>query len=192
MSSLFQSPLVLGITAFLGGSIVAYIIKLLNGATPADKAASSEHKIRALEADLRVTEKRFEETHVELTTARDELGTICEESEVLRKTLLKHDTDLGETKKLLQQECAKTAKLRRELTGRAEESARANAQIKDIETELDVIQAGSDVVAEQFQRLAAEREDLTGKLRTLGKDSAGIASDEPGEDMLSEDFMLDS
>jgi hypothetical protein len=61
-------------------------------------------------------------------------------------------------------------------------------QIKDIETELDVVQAGSHVVAEEFERLTAEKEDLmdsiTGKV--IEED------EEDGKELENIGFILDS
>ena len=60
------------------------------------------------------------------------------------------------------------------------------------ETELGVIQAGSDVVAEQFRRLEAEHEDLTDGLEHLTGDMPGAANEEPEEQENINDLILDS
>ena len=46
-------------------------------------------------------------------------------------------------------------------------------RVKDAETELSVARAGSDAVLDQIQRLAAEREELTGRLRALQAEVTG-------------------
>ena len=199
MSNLFQSPIVLGVTAFVAGWIIAYLSRILGGdfagkgETDARQGrASTEHRVRALDADLRVAQKAVEEMEDDLTVTKAELRTMNEESEIMRKTLERRDAQLAEAKKNISEECLKTMELRKELTGRAEETIRANVQIKNIETELDVIQAGSDVVAEQFKRLTEEREDLTDRLRALKEDMPDGAGDQPDETKQREDLILDS
>jgi chromosome segregation ATPase len=198
MSNLLQSPVLLGVSAFMAGWVIAYVSRILGGDLNKDGEAStagradSEHRVRALEADMRVSLKAAEEAQEELATVKAELGTVNEESRVLRKTLERRDAQLVEAKKNISEECLKTAELRKELSGRAEETIRANVQIKNIETELDVIQAGSDVVAEQFKQLAAEREDLTDRLKGLKEDMPAGGSDERDEAKQIEDLILDS
>lgn len=199
MSNLLQSPMVLGVSAFMAGWVIAYLSRILGGdfagnreADAKQGRASSEHRIRALAADLRVVQKAVEEAEDERTTAKAELGKMNEESAILRKTLERRDAQLAEAKKSISEECLKTIELRRELTGRAEETIRANVQIKNIETELDVIQAGSDVVAEQFKCLTEEREDLTDRLRALKEEMPDAAGNEPDEAKRREDLILDS
>lgn len=198
MSNLLQSPVLLGVSAFMAGWVIAYVSRILGGDFSKDGEAStvgradSEHRVRALEADMRVSLKATEEAQEELATVKAELGTVNEESRVLRKTLERRDAQLVEAKKNISEECLKTAELRKELSGRAEETIRANVQIKNIETELDVIQAGSDVVAEQFKQLAAEREDLTDRLKALKEDMPAGSSDEREEAKQIEDLILDS
>ena len=199
MSNWFQSPVLLGVSAFIAGWIIAYLSRILGGdfagkgeADAKQGRASTEHRVRALDADLRVAQKAAEEAEKEIKTAQAELGKMNEESGILRKTLERRDAQLAKAKKNISEECLKTMELRKELTGRAEETIRANVQIKNIETELDVIQAGSDVVAEQFKRLAEEREDLTDRLRTLKEEMPRDVGDEPDETKQREDLILDS
>jgi chromosome segregation ATPase len=189
----------LGASAFVAGWLIAYISRILGGdfgrhgsAKSKSARASSEHKIRALEADLRLSLKAREKAECGLATVRAELEPMTEEAKIFSKTLEGRDARLAEVKQGLAEECAKTAKLRKELTGRAEETIRAKAQIRNIETELDVAQAGSDVVAEQFRSLAAEREDLTDRLQALKQEMSGTAGDEPENAKLHDDLILDS
>ena len=191
--------MVLGVSAFAAGWIIAYLSRILGGdlAGSANKdasqsRASGEHRIRALETDSRLAQKAANEAEQELAATRAELGAMNEESAVLRKTLEHRDAQLAEAKRDISDECLKTAELRKELSGRAEETIRANVQIKNIETELDVIQAGSDVVAEQFKRLTAEREDLTDRLRSSKGGVPGAEGEESEEPQKFQDLILDS
>ena len=199
MSNLLHSPLLLGVAAFAAGWVVAYLNRMLGGdfsrggdADGKPSRATSEHRIRALDADLRVSQQALKDIESEHTAVKAELATMNEESRGLRKTLQRRDAQLVEAKKNINEECMKTAELRKELTGRAEETIRANVQIKNFETELGVIQAGSDVVAEQFRRLEAEHEDLTDRLQHLKGDMTGAANEDPEEQENINDLILDS
>ena len=88
-------------------------------------------------------------------------------SQTKSEALAERDQKIERLRESLHDECAKTQGLRHELTNRAEETIRASVRVKDAETELSVARAGSDAVLEQIQRLAAEREELTGRLRAL-------------------------
>lgn len=191
--------MLLGLTAFIAGCMVATLLRIISGGKASGKHtvaagnAESEHRIRALEADLRIAQKNTEELQAKVVSIQQELMLVNEESVVLRKTLERRDTELAEMKKVLTEECKKTVELRKELTGRAEETIRARVQIKNIETELDVAQAGSEVVAEQLQRLTEQREDLTDRLLALGADAVGSDGDQPdSKKSFAGELILDS
>jgi chromosome segregation ATPase len=195
MSIFLQSPVLLGVSAFMAGWVIAYVSRILAGEFGGGAVkgrADSEHVVRALEADLRIALKAVEDAQEELADVKAELRTVNEESDILQKTLVRRDAQLAEAKKDIAEECLKTVDLRKELSGRAEETIRAKVQIKNIETELDVVQAGSKVVADQFRRLEEEREDLTGRLRALNENMPVAVGDEPEESKKFEDQILDS
>lgn len=199
MLSLLKSPLVIAGAAFVAGWIVALLFKWIRSPSTDEDKPGHEHQIRALDADLRVATKRLEEIEDELRAAQNELRTTSEASELLGKTLELRDAELAKIRKSLATECKKTVELRRELTGRAEETIRARVQIKDIATERDIAQAGSNVVVEHVQRLEAEKEDLTGRLERSITGEAGAdekpseeTSKETSEEISEETFILDS
>ncbi len=125
------------------------------------------HRIRALEADLRVAQRKAVEAELALERNREDIETAQREIQLKTTALAERDVEVEKLRQNLSDECAKTLGLRQELTNRAEETIRAGVRIKDAETELSVARAGSDAVLEQIQRLAAEREQLTGRLRAL-------------------------
>lgn len=130
------------------------------------------HRIRALEADLRVAQRKAEEAELAIERGREEAEALRAQARADAQTIADRDRDLEQLQKSLGDECAKTQKLRQELTSRAEETIRASVRVKEAETELSVARAGSDAVLDQIRQLAAEREELTGRLKALQAEAA--------------------
>jgi hypothetical protein len=132
-----------------------------------------QHRVRGLEADLRVAQRKAEEAELALEREREASGELRAELQRKSEQLAERDAELERVRQKLSDECTKTQGLRAELTNRAEETIRAGVRVRDAETELSVARAGSDAVLEQIQQLAAEREELTGRLRALQAEAAG-------------------
>jgi chromosome segregation ATPase len=137
----------------------------------ANRPGDSDHRIRALEAELRVAQRKAEETELTLERNREEIEAVRAEARAAADSCAERDGELQALRKRLADECAKTQTLRVELTERAEETIRASVRVKEAETELSVARAGSDAVLEEIRRLAAEREELTDRLRVLQAES---------------------
>lgn len=135
-----------------------------------------DHRIRALEADLRVAQRKAEEAELAIERSREEAESLRARADADSKARAERDAEFERLQKSLADECAKTQKLRQELTDRAEETIRASVRVKEAETELSVARAGSDAVLDQIRKLAAEREELTGRLKALQAEAAGRPS----------------
>lgn len=175
MLTIQEILLIFGVIGLLGGWAVGRVgswasHRRAGGEAGGDKLA---HRIRALEADLRVAQRKAQEAELALERMREETGELRRVVQARDEELAARDGELGQLRQNLSDECAKTASLRQELTHRVEETIRASVRIKDAETELSVARAGSDAVLEQIHRLAAEREELTGKLRALQAEATG-------------------
>ena len=90
----------------------------------------------------------------------------------------------------MQHECRKTAELRKELADRAEEMVRTHVQLRDVKTELDVSQVGSDVVIDQIERLTRERDDLNTMVEALRRE-LDMKSRDPERSGLRRDQLVD-
>lgn len=128
---------------------------------------NDQHSIRALEAALRIAQRKAEEAELALEQLREETEAIRRQFSNQSGNLSERDEEVLRLRQSLTDECLKTQGLRAELSHRAEETIRASVRVKDAETELSVARAGSDAVLDQIQKLAAEREELTGRLRAL-------------------------
>jgi chromosome segregation ATPase len=131
-----------------------------------------DHRVRALEAELRVAQRKAEEAELAIERNREEADAL-RAAAAGAASLAAKDEEIEKLGQRLASECTKTDQLRRELTDRAEETIRASVRAKEAETELSVMRAGSDAVLEQVHRLAAEREELTGRLRALQAERVG-------------------
>jgi chromosome segregation ATPase len=131
------------------------------------------HRIRSLEVELKVVQRKAEEAELALERDRETVVQLRAELAAAQAAVADRDEEIRQLRQSLANECTKTQDLRLELTHRAEETIRASVRVKDAETELSVARAGSDAVLEQIQRLAAEREELTGRLRVLQAELAG-------------------
>lgn len=130
-------------------------------------APSVDHRIRALEAELRIAQRKAEEAEADAQRHREELEALRAEVDSTRAAFVEADAELRQARQQLSEECSKTQSLRVELSERVEETIRARVLAREMETELSVARAGSDAVLDQVRALAAEREELTGRLRTL-------------------------
>jgi len=168
MSIVISDPLMLGLLAFLAGFLVAKILAFLHSKGSVEKESTANDRLlRSLEADLRVASKSLAKVKDELHDTSGELdstkGTVAD----LQKLLDDRAKAIEETKEALKRECEKTNSLRQDLSVRAEETIRAEVHARQAEVELSVVKAGTTAVHDEIDRLAAERQELTGRLQRL-------------------------
>jgi hypothetical protein len=77
-----------------------------------------------------------------------------------------------------------------ELADRAEEMVRTHVQLRDVKTELDISQVGSDVVIDQIERLTRERDDLNTLVEALRRELELKARDQDRSG-LRRDLLVD-
>ena len=168
MLTLQEIILIFALIGVLGGWAMGRIGSWFsNRGAGASRAEDVNHRIHGLQADLRVAQRKAEEAELALERNREESEAVRRELPAKVAELAQRDEEIARLRASLNAECTKTQGLRHELTNRAEETIRAGVRVKDAETELSVALAGSDAVLDQIQRLAAEREELTGRLRAL-------------------------
>ena len=133
--------------AFLLGWILAAINARMGGGTGSSKRDPRDTRIRSLEADGRVAK-------TELGSARSENEKLQAELEETQTGIEKRDNvishqqiKLDETSRGLKISVQKTRELRAELSDRATESVRSEVKLREVETELSVAQASTDMIA---------------------------------------------
>lgn len=172
----------LAIVAGVFGVVVGWVLaRLVTRFTPRPAASRTRdqelnYRVRALETDLRISQRKAEELTAKLEKEREDIAVRREELENSLALARERDEQVAQLRKTLKDECSKTQELRVELTNRAEQTIRAQVKMKDMETELSVAQAGSTAVADEINRLAQERDELTGRIQALQEEIAIRAS----------------
>jgi chromosome segregation ATPase len=146
--------------------------------------------MRGLEADLRVAQRAADDAVNERRELAEQLETAEAELATLREESARHHELVHKLTAEMQHECRKTAQLRKELADRAEEMVRTHVQLRDVKTELDVSQVGSDVVIDQIERLTRERDDLNTLVEALRRE-LDMKSRDPERSGLRRDLLVD-
>ncbi|MDH3977965.1 MAG: hypothetical protein OEU86_05565 [Gammaproteobacteria bacterium] len=147
MSNLFAMPLWLGLVAFLIGwatsKFAAYV------GTRSAKTDTPEHHqtIRELEAALRIARREAQEAEQKLESVSHEADTMQTSMTEIEQKLKSREDKLEKMRKAIKNETEKVTELRLELSGRAEETIRAEARARDVETRMSVMQAGADALS---------------------------------------------
>ena len=160
------------VAGFAAGAILSRILGSFANRPMGKRADDLHHRIRGLEADLRVAQRTADQARTERDGLMAEMASKAAEMGTLRDTLAGNDERIRKLKAEVQFECGKTARLRQELADRAEEMVRTHVQLRDVQNELGVSQVGSDVVMDQITRLERERDELNAMVETLRKEMA--------------------
>lgn len=182
----------LGLLAALATSLVlAIAVKVWQGGRRAGGSLDTlHHRIRGLEADLRVAQRAADDALNERRALTEQLDSTTAELAAFREEAVRHHDLVHKLTAEMQHECRKTAQLRMELADRAEEMVRTHVQLRDVKTELDVSQVGSDVVIDQIERLTRERDDLNTMVEALRRELE-LKSRDPERSGLRRDLLVD-
>ncbi len=133
--------------AFLLGYLLAKIGAAMSRRGKSTDRDPRDDRIRSMEADLRVAQSQTERFKVTLEEQEQEVAkaqNLIEEKdeESLKKTgvIEKLNVDLKDSIK-------KTRELRSELTDRATENVKSEVKLREVETELEVAQASSEMIS---------------------------------------------
>ena len=142
-----QEVLILAGGTFVLGWIVAKIGAWISGRFSAAPRDPRDDRIRSLEAEQRVANAKAEKTQEELEEATSEVADLQREIaerdsqiELQQQSILELRADLKESVK-------KTRELRSELQHRATENVRSEVKLREVETELAVSRASTDLIA---------------------------------------------
>jgi chromosome segregation ATPase len=133
--------------AFLLGWILATISGNLRARHRAKKRDPRDDRIRGLEAELRIAQSEENDSRTHLEKLEDELKETTIGLERRDNVITKQQSKLDKVSSDLKESVLKTRELRSELTDRATESVHAEAKIREVETELSVAQASTDMIA---------------------------------------------
>lgn len=140
-----QTLLLITVGCFVFGWIVAKIGSYFGAGSKNKKRDPRDDRIRSLEADLRVAHSSVEKIRAQL----EERGKELTETQKLVKVKDESFGELEDTivrlREDLRDSVKKTRELRAELTERAAENVRSEVKLREVETELSVARASTDL-----------------------------------------------
>ena len=133
--------------AFLLGWILAWISGNLSARHRAKKRDPRDGRIRALEAELRIAQSQSSDARTNVKKLEDQLKETTVGLERRDNVISEQLSKIQKVSSDLKESVLKTRELRNELSDRATENLRAEAKIREVETELSVAQASTDMIA---------------------------------------------
>ena len=133
--------------AFLIGWLLASVNASLGARSRAKKRDPRDDRIRELEAELRIAQGDSQKSMTELERLEEELKETTIGIEKRDNVISDQQSRLERIKSDLKDSVIKTRELRAELAERATENVHAEAKIREVETELSVAQASTDLIA---------------------------------------------
>ncbi len=147
--------------AFLIGWLLSSINASLGARSRAKKRDPRDDRIRELEAELRIAQGNSDKSMSERERLEEELKETTIGIERRDTVITDQQSKLERVKADLKDSVIKTRELRAELAERATENVHAEAKIREVETELSVAQASTDLIATGVldYSMAPEKED---------------------------------
>ena len=142
-----QELILMTVGAFLLGWILSSISGRLSSRVRASRRDPRDDRIRALEAELRIANSDAEQLRGKLEVAEKELDDANDSIEKRDNVISHQQSRVEQLKRDLKESVAKTRELRQELTDRAEETLRSEVKLREVETELSIAQASTDMIA---------------------------------------------
>ncbi len=142
-----QTLILMTLGAFLLGWILSAINARIGDKTRARKRDPRDDRIRSLEAERRVSNADLEESRKKAEKLAEELEDTSEGVEKRDNVITHQQLKLDATTKDLKDSVMKTRELRAELSDRATESVKSEVKLREVETELSVAQASTDLIA---------------------------------------------
>lgn len=147
--------------AFVLGWLLSSIVSRFSARRRTTERDPRDDRIRALEAELRIAQGDSGKTHNELERMEEELKETTVGLERRDHVISEQQSKLEKIQQDLKESVLKTRELRAELANRATENVHAEAKIREVETELSVAQASTDMIATGIldYRLAPDQDD---------------------------------
>ena len=138
------------ITFILGAFLLGWILASVNarlGHRRTRRRDPRDDKIRSLEAGQRVAQTNAEQTREQLARIVSELDDANDGIGKRERIISQQQSRMDELEKDLRESVEKTCELRAALTERTNENMRSQARLREVETELSVAIASTDLIA---------------------------------------------
>jgi chromosome segregation ATPase len=133
--------------AFLLGWVLATISNSLSAKVRAKKRDPRDDRIRELEAELRIARAESDSSKTNIEKIEIDLKETAVGLERRDLVITEQQAKIEKLSGDLKESVLKTRELRSELADRATQSVHAEAKIREVETELSVAQASTDLIA---------------------------------------------
>jgi chromosome segregation ATPase len=141
-----QDPMLIAGGAFLLGWIIAKIGAALSRRFKAGKRDPRDDRIRSMDAELRIAQGQVNKLKTALEEQEKQVAKIQKFVEDRDEEALKRTGVIEKLSSDLKESVQKTRELRTELTDRATENIKSEVKLREVETELSVAQASSDMI----------------------------------------------
>jgi len=142
-----QALLLITVGFFVLGWIVAKVGSYFGARSKSKTRDPRDDRIRSLEADLRVAHSSVEKLKAQLDERGKELGETQKIVKVKDASFGELEDTIARLREDLKDSVKKTRELRAELTERAAENVRSEVKLREVETELSVAQASTDLLS---------------------------------------------
>ncbi len=165
---LFDNWLLTAGGAFLLGFLVAKFGAWLGRYLDSRERDPRDDRIRSLAADVRVAQSSADKARTQLEETAKELTETQKLLTARDDVIAGHESRIRRLKSDLKESVLKTRELRAELSDRATESTRSEVRLREIETELSVARASTDLLASGMLDYTSTGEDEEGPAFTPG------------------------
>jgi chromosome segregation ATPase len=142
-----QNLILMTVGAFLLGWLLSSISGSLSARSKARKRDPRDDRIRSLEAEHRIAHSEAESLKETVVGLEKELQEATDGVEKRDNVITHQQTKLERMTRDLKESVLKTRELRYELSDRATENLRSEVKLREVETELEVAQASTDLIA---------------------------------------------
>ena len=146
------------------GWIVAKIAAYFGNKFAARARDPRDDKIRSISADLRVAQTDADKTKTKLEAEGKALKEEQQQLTVREQTIENLTDTVVKLKSDLKESVMKTNELREELSDRATENIKSEVKLRDVETELSIARASTDLIATGVLDYTEEEEEKPQKV----------------------------
>ena len=154
-----QDPMLIAGVALLLGWIMARISAALGRRFKAGKRDPRDDRIRSMDAELRIAHGEVNKLKNVLEEQEKQVAKVQKFVENRDEEALKRTGVIEKLTSDLKESVQKTRELRTELTDRATENIKSEVKLREVETELSVAQASSDMISTGILDYSMESSD---------------------------------
>lgn len=142
-----QNVILMVAGAFLIGWLLSSISSSMGSRSKANKRDPRDDRIRSLEAEHRIAQADAEKFKLRVEQLEKELKDAVAGNEKRDNVITHQQERIDKLSRDLKDSVIKTRELRNELSDRATENLRSEVKLREVETELEVAQASTDLIA---------------------------------------------